>query len=147
MKRFWNVCVRSGFLGKKGRDGGINGKKWEEKRDLRTLLWTLSWENEILHPGSERVKDVTWNDGISSKNEWYYWPWHVRHEKFKFVQGHCYIYYVWLSMSLALGFHVVLNEEYFWFTSGSRADDCLVRLLVNSAGVVSKAFRYCFCWV
>jgi len=26
---------------KKGRDGGINRKKWAGKRDLRTLLWTL----------------------------------------------------------------------------------------------------------
>ena len=38
------MTTGSGPRRKEGRDGGINRGKWAGRRDLRTLLWTLSVE-------------------------------------------------------------------------------------------------------
>ena len=40
-KNVFAKWVGSGFPSKKGWDGGINGKKWAGKWDLRSLLGTL----------------------------------------------------------------------------------------------------------
>ena len=43
MRNMFEKWARLGFPGKKGRDAGINRKKWAGEGDRRTLLWTLPY--------------------------------------------------------------------------------------------------------
>jgi len=57
-----------GIPKKKGRDGGINRKKWAGKRDLRTLLWTLVYDNRQKNCLFDFADFVVFSLNISHKN-------------------------------------------------------------------------------
>ena len=69
MQNVFVKWVGSGFLSEKGRDVGINGKKWAGKRDLRSLLGTfliVSWRSKISDPTVHMEKSGTDDEFVSS---------------------------------------------------------------------------------